>query len=406
MIKILRFFITLVFLLTFNCSTFAQAANGKLQIHFMDVGQGDGAILVSPQGQTVLFDGGRTNRCDLPLSYLQQMGISSIDFLIISHYHADHFGCTPPELQEFPLTHEAFDRGFNYGTTAYTNYIQAVGSHRTSLTTPGRKITLDAGSATPVTIEVIALNGNGVTTDNENDLSLVALVTFGKFKAEIGGDLSGFAVTRNFGSTVVEYKDIETSVAPRVGPINVYKVHHHCSAYSSNEAWLAATRPQIAIISSGDGNTYGHPAPDCVQRLHAANIQKLYWTERGAGASPVPGLDVVGGNIIVEVPSPGTGQYSVTYSGTRVDTYTIPSTVSPPPLPGGPTPVTSGPVYIWSKKAKVYHYANCSYARNISPGNIQQGDTPPQGKRLHTACPIVHTSPDSGELTDVPQPPN
>jgi hypothetical protein len=69
-------------------------ANGKLQLHFMNVGQGDGALLVSPGGETVLFNNGVLNYCDLPLSYLQQLGVERIDYHIASHYHADHSGCT------------------------------------------------------------------------------------------------------------------------------------------------------------------------------------------------------------------------------------------------------------------------------------------------------------------------
>src|SRR5216683_3849236 len=105
-------------------------ANGKLQIHYIDVGQGDGALLISPKGETVLFDGGVLNRCDKPISYLQQLGVSKIDYLIISHYHSDHIGCTPQELQEFPLQKDAVDRGFDYTTGAYKSYKTVVGSHR------------------------------------------------------------------------------------------------------------------------------------------------------------------------------------------------------------------------------------------------------------------------------------
>lgn len=369
----------------------------------MDVGQGDGAILVSPGGETVLFDGGRNNRCDLPVSYLQQLGISTIDYLFVSHYHADHIGCTPQELQEFPLKHEAFDRGFDYASVTYTNYLQAVGTHRSSQTTAGKKIVLDAGSATPVSVEIVAMDGNGITTDNENDLSLVALVTYGKFKAEIGGDLSGVAKVQHFGSTVVEYKDIETSIAPKIGPLSVYKVHHHCSAFSSNANWLSVTKPLVAVVSTGDGNTYGHPTAECLLRLHKS-IQKTYWTERGAGASPEADLDVVGGNIIVEVAPPGNGQFTVTFSGTQVDTYTIPTDAggAGPGAPGGGA--SSQPVFAWSKRAKVYHFTNCTYVRNISPSNLQRGDTAPTGKHIHAGCPIVHTGPDSTEISDIPEP--
>src|ERR1044071_6943362 len=92
----------------------AAPSTGKLQLHFMDVGQGDGALLISPGGETVLFDTGVRNDCDRPLSYLQQLGISKIDYLIVSHYHDDHLGCAVAILQEYPLQKFSFDRGGTY----------------------------------------------------------------------------------------------------------------------------------------------------------------------------------------------------------------------------------------------------------------------------------------------------
>jgi hypothetical protein len=77
--------------------------------------------------------------------------------------------------------------------------------------------------------------------------------------AVLGGDLSGFKKSN--------YEDIETSVAPKVGQVEVYKVNHHCSQYSTNPTWLKIIQPKIGIISVGDGNGYGHPTKDCLNRL-------------------------------------------------------------------------------------------------------------------------------------------
>jgi beta-lactamase superfamily II metal-dependent hydrolase len=177
--------------LVFACtsSAFAQA-NGKLQIHYMDVGQGDGAVLISPLGEVVLFDDGVLDQCAKPVAYLQSLGITRIDYHIASHYHSDHIGCAPTILSMFPLQKAAYDRGGAYTTATYTAYVAAVGAKRVTAV-KGQSITLDAGSSSPVTITFVALNGNGVSTTDENDLSLVAVVRFGQFDAEFGGDLSG-----------------------------------------------------------------------------------------------------------------------------------------------------------------------------------------------------------------------
>ncbi len=262
---------------------FAQQ-NGKLQLHFMDVGQGDSAVLISPKGQVVLFDAGedmRTKSCEKPLAYLKQLGIGKFDYVVVSHYHFDHIGCMPEVLAQFPLTGTAYDRGASYPGATYQKYVAAVAEHRKTAVA-GQVIRLDEGTSSEVDLTVVAVNGAGISTTNENDLSVAVLLNFGPFKAEIGGDLSG----ANTGS----YADIETTVAPLVGRLDVYKVHHHCSSYSSNEAWLTTTRPAVGIISTGDGNDYHHPAADCVTRLHAQKVA-TYWTETGAGATPEAGVD-------------------------------------------------------------------------------------------------------------------
>jgi beta-lactamase superfamily II metal-dependent hydrolase len=95
-------------------------ADGKLQIHFMDVGQGDGAVLISPQGQIVLFDGGNAKDCPKPISYLAQLEIKAIDYMVLSHYHADHFGCETEILAQSPLKNFAYDRGAHNPTAKPT----------------------------------------------------------------------------------------------------------------------------------------------------------------------------------------------------------------------------------------------------------------------------------------------
>jgi len=352
--------------LIYGSLVFGQA-NGKLQIHFMNVGQGDGAILISPQGETVLFDNGVRNNCDKPLSYLSQLGVTKIDYHIASHYHDDHIGCTVQVFGEFPLQRDALDRGGTYHTATYRNYVTAVGDRRKTAT-EGTRITLDAGSQHPVRVEIVALNGNGIPTTNENDLSVVAVVRFGNFDAVIAGDLSGYKSDR--------YEDIETSVGPKVGQVEVYKVNHHGSRYSSNRTWLSTIKPKIGIVSAGQGNTHGHPTQECLEELHVAGV-KTYWTEVGNGVQPEPGHDVVGGNIIVEI-TPGADVFSVTHSRTSVDNY---------PVWGATVPTNGTPKFAWSKRSDKYHFADCAFVANISPTNFEHGNSPPLGKTLHQGCP-------------------
>ena len=76
---------------------------------------------------------------------------------------------------------------------------------------------------------------------------------------------------------------------------------------------------------------------------------------------------------------PCTTTFTVTYAGTKVDTYST--------WGAGLAPISSMPTFAWSKKSNVYHHANCSYVANISPDNLETGNTPPPGKTLHQGCP-------------------
>lgn len=350
-------------------SLFAQA-NGKLQLHFIDVGQGDGALLISPNGETVLFDNGDFKECSKPVAYLDQLGVQRIDYHVASHYHADHIGCTQNVFSLFPLQRLAYDRGGSYDSTSFDKYVNATGIKRRTAT-KGQSFTLDAASSTPVTITFAGVDGNGIETDNENDRSVVAKISMGPFDAVIGGDLSGFETE--------DYLDIETGLAPDVGQVEVYKVHHHGSRYSSNEDWLATIRPRIGIISAGTKNRYGHPTPECLQRLHDAGIA-TFWTSGGKGTTPDDARDTVIGTVIIEY-TPGTSTFTLT--GTRTGAPLLSYDTWEPTA--SPTSAT----WVWSKASsrRVYHHPDCTWAEKISAKNRQQATTPPAGWTLHSGCP-------------------
>jgi hypothetical protein len=145
---------------------------------------------------------------------------------------------------------------------------------------------------------------------------------------------------------------------------------------------LATTKPTIAIISDGDGNTYGHPTEDCLERLHSVGT-KTYWTEHGNGAEPAPGWDTVSGTSVVSVDL-AAGQYKVAH-GTTSDTYAIGGGAV-----GQGTGTGSSASYAWSKRSGTYHYSTCDWVKRISAENLVTGTTPPEGKALHQDCPTHH----------------
>lgn len=294
----------------------AVNANGRLQIIHLDVGQGDGALIISPLGEVAVIDTGPGGTGAMGLNVqgqLQARGVTEIKHHFASHYHSDHIGAIDDIVNAGITIRNGWDRGGSYTTGAYTTYVNLLGPRRHTLVR-NQVVTLDSLSAHPVTITCVNLAGAGLYSGSEeNNLSLVLRVSYGEFDAVFGGDLPG----ANSGS----YRDIETTVGPQVGPVEVYKVHHHGSATSSNAAWLAAIQPKIGVISLGNGNSYGHPTVDALTRLHAAGVH-TYWTELGTGATPNPAWDkVANGQVIISATWEPAGVDTVRGNG-FVDTFT------------------------------------------------------------------------------------
>ncbi len=314
---------TAVALLLAQPFTAFAAGNGKLQVLHLKIGQGDGTLLISPNGQTALFDDGVYTDCTYIKTYLQGLGLTSVDYHFLSHYHADHLGCID-DLAAVGITiaTAGYDRGMSYSSGSYTSYVNTLGARRTTIA-KNQVITLDAGSANPVLIKCVDLNGAGVYStagSDENAKSAVYKVSYGQYDEVIGGDLTGSTANGN---------DVETTVGPEVGDVEVYKVHHHGSRYSSNDNWLNAISAEVGIIMCGDGNTYGHPTLDALTRMHNHSI-RTYWTETGAGAAPDAAWDkVANGTVSVEVDL-ATSTYRV-FNGTFNDSYPI-GAAPPPPL--------------------------------------------------------------------------
>jgi beta-lactamase superfamily II metal-dependent hydrolase len=276
-------------------------SNGRLKIVHLDVGQGDGAVIISPYGQVVLFDTGKAGTGVMGVSVLAQLqalGVTHVDHHFQSHYHADHLA----NIDEIVNGGIAIDRGWDRGTAhqpstiVYNTYVSTLGTHRRTMVT-NQVVTLDSLSAHPVTIKCVTPNGGGLSTSDENDMSMVLKVTYGEFDMVLGGDLPGTSPAA------------EATVAPLVGPVEVYKVHHHGSALASTSAWLNATQPQVAVISVGV-NGYGHPTATALTNLHNASV-RTYWTETGDGVAPNPTWDKVSnGQVII----------SATWQAAGVDT--------------------------------------------------------------------------------------
>ena len=278
----------------------------SLEIHVINVGQGDCFLIVSPSGRTVLIDAGNTGRgAGFVLPYLKNLGIVSVDYIVASHYHSDHIAGLDEVVNGIGgsshIISAAFDRGGNYDSGGFRDYIKSIGDKRKTIS-PGQTIDLGDG----VNMKCIASDGNIPTgrvysgTD-ENALSVVLVMKFHSFDMYFGGD-SNMA--------------IEPSLAPYAGDADVYKVSHHGSATSSTQQLLDYLKPEVSVIAVGNGNTYGHPNEGTLTRLMAMNSY-IYQTESGAAVPPAGKGEVANGNFKIL-----TDGDSYTISGSSLITVT------------------------------------------------------------------------------------
>ncbi len=228
----------------------------QLEIHFLNVGQGDAAI-IQEGGHTAIIDAGTGAGIG---AYLQRFHVDTIDLVVASHPHADHIGGMPALLQS-TVVRFYLDNGVPYTTGVYRQTMTAVrASGAQYLNATKRTITLGAAL-----LHVLA-----PPADNEiNNGSVGILIEYGQFHALFTGDSELKELSYWLGSETI----------PRV---NVLKVAHHGSPNGTSPEWIAATRPQVAVISVGAGNSYGHPSAAVITEWQSAGARVYRTDEDGS----------------------------------------------------------------------------------------------------------------------------
>ena len=232
----------------------------ELALHFLDVGQGDAAAIRTPGGHWILVDGGPLSRSSdagrsVVVPFLRRHGVGRLDALILSHAHADHLGGLPSVLDRVPVQ-EGVEPAVASAEPLYAGFLAQLDE----LDEPWMRARRgDAFILDSVRFQVLHpdTTWDGWGQDlNEN--SLVLLVEYREFRAVLAGD-AGLPA--------------EAVMAGRVGRADLLKVGHHGSRGATGAAWLRELRPSVAVISVGEGNRYGHPAPEAMARLTAAAVE-------------------------------------------------------------------------------------------------------------------------------------
>ncbi|MDP6940832.1 MAG: MBL fold metallo-hydrolase [Planctomycetota bacterium] len=264
--------IALAAFLFLSSNIFAQ----ELEVYFIDVGQGDSTLLISPTGQTFLFDAGENGMgSSIVVPQLTALGISHLDYVSPSHYHSDHLGGLDEVWNAGIRATAALDRG-NGGaptTQSYNDYKNRYSSVRQTIS-PGHVVNLGGGvTLTCLVAEGQLMGGGSVNISGssqwENSASIAWLVEYGDFDMFLGGDLTG-------GGNGTA--DVESSVGSICGDVDVYQVNHHCSRTSSNSTFISRITPEFAVIPCGHANPYGYPKQDVLDRMNKSTWTIPVWS--------------------------------------------------------------------------------------------------------------------------------
>ena len=247
----------LAFLLIFSLTVSAELA-----VHFIDVGQGDAILLQHQDGDTVLIDGGnRYARVEEKLiSYLTEAGVESFDAVIATHPHADHIGGLSAVIENFPVD-TIYDSGKVHTSQTYENYLLMIDDKDITFKTPrrGDKIELDN-----LTFDILH-PGENVEEYDLNEVSIVAHLKYDQISFIFTGDIE-------------ETEEREIKEADFNINSTILKAGHHGSKTSTTDLFLEAVSPEVAVITVGEDNKFGHPALEVIDRLLENNIE-IYRTD-------------------------------------------------------------------------------------------------------------------------------
>lgn len=305
---------------TVNDEPIVNTTNETLAtIYFFDVGQADCTLIESGE-DVILIDTGDIETKEIVLSYLDSLNISEIDYLILTHPHADHIGAAPEIITNYEIGEILMPAKITT-TNIFERTLDSIANKEYQITVPeqGSTYQFENGSFTVLTDQNIDWG------DDLNYSSLILKLSIGNSDFIFSGDAD---------------QEVEESVINAGYDLNaeVLKVGHHASYTASSDLFLQNINPEYAVISCGADNSYGHPHKEVIDKLNSRNIQ--YFRTDLSGTIV---MTTDGNNIIVNA------EPIVDFTDNSNDNDAI--------------------TYILNTNSQKIHLESCQYAESISDKN-------------------------------------
>ncbi len=261
----------------------SRAPSGKLTLYFLDVGQGDAALIIFPGGATMLVDAGgeprfkRAGQEETEIDFaddsfgvgevvvsrfLWSLGLTRIDYALVTHAHADHIGGLSQIIENFRVNQAVIGRapGAHNGFDHFRDATVRRGV-RVGVVSAGERFEIEG-----VSVEVLWPPVAASQATSGNDDSVVLRLGYGSVSILLAGDIE----------QPTEQALVRAGIVLRA---EVLKVPHHGSKTSSSASFIDSVRPECAVISVGERSRFGHPHADVLAR-YVARSAKLYQTGR------------------------------------------------------------------------------------------------------------------------------
>lgn len=234
-------------------SEFVSNDQTSLKVYFFDVGQAD-SMLIQNNGENMLIDAGNNEDGETLVNNLKTLGVEKIDYLVGTHPHEDHIGGMDDIINNFSIG-KIFMPSVSTNTKTFEDVIDAAKNKGLQIETPKTGDEFTVGSANCNVVYV------GDNKENLNLSSIIIKMKYNNLSYLFTGDTEA---------------DVENKID--FGKINILKVAHHGSDTSSSEKFVNETAPEVAIISVGKDNSYGHPSNEIIKRYEKVG-SKIYRTD-------------------------------------------------------------------------------------------------------------------------------